>query len=478
MKLPINAILIGAGNRGMTVYGQYALENKDKLRFVAVAEPVSSRLKKFALLHNIPPELCFDTWEELLIKTKIADIAFICTQDRLHIEPTIMALERGYQILLEKPMAHTLDGCINIIKKVEETGNILGIGHVLRYTSFFSTIYNTIQKGLLGEIINISHRENVSWYHMAHSFVRGNWRNLESSSPMILAKCCHDLDLLFWLVGSHPKNISSFGSLKHFKKANAPEGAPDFCVEGCPNEDSCLYYAPRIYIDIEPIVQILKHSHKKFYKFVSNLRKNRPKSLNFLSRIIKSLKPLVNWKDWPVEPLYFGQPEESLGDYSNEAKKSILKRSSYGRCVYKCDNNVVDHQIVNIEFENDVTATLTMHGFSDREGRTLRIDGTKTTLIGEFGDSYQQIILRDHYSGSEKIIFKNYLSSDSSGHGGGDYILIEEFIDAILDPNKPQPLTNARESMESHLMAFAANESCLKGSVINMKKFREQAEHK
>jgi len=478
MDLPVKAILIGAGNRGMTVYGQYSLENKDKLRFIAVAEPVSSRLKKFALLHDIPPESCYDTWETLLAKEKFADVAFICTQDQLHIEPTIMALERGYDVLLEKPMAHTLDGCIDIIKKVEETGNVLAIGHVLRYTGFFSTIQNIIRRGMLGDIINISHRENVSWYHMAHSFVRGNWRNVEQSSPMILAKCCHDLDLIFWLVGSYPKKISSFGSLKHFKRENAPKGAPEFCVEGCPIEETCLYYAPRIYIDIEPILQILKLSQKKFYKFVSNLRKYHPKTLNFLSKIIKSLKPLVNWKDWPVEPLYFGQPEEIAGDYSYEAKMMILKRSFYGRCVYKCDNNVVDHQIVNIEFENGVTTNLTMHGFSDREGRTIRIDGTRSTLIGEFGDSYQEILLRDPYSGSENIIFKSHLSSDSSGHGGGDSILVEEFINAILDSNKNQPLTNARESLESHLMAFAAEESRLKGKVINMNEYRTQFEQK
>lgn len=478
MELPIKAILIGAGNRGMTVYGQYALKNKDKLRFVAVAEPISSRLEKFSLLHHIPPELCYDTWEDLIAKEKLADVAFICTQDQLHIEPTIMALEKGYNVLLEKPMAHTLEGCVNIIKKVEETGKILGISHVLRYTDFFSTIHNIIKQGLLGEIINISHRENVSWYHIAHSFVRGNWRNVEQSSPMILAKCCHDLDLLFWLVGSPPKKISSFGNLKHFKRENAPENAPNFCIEGCPIENSCLYYAPRIYIDIEPILQILMHSKKWFYKFVSNLRKIHPKFLKILSKIIKSLKPLVVWKDWPVEPIYFGQPEESIGDYSDEAKISILKRSCYGKCVYKCDNDVVDHQIVNIEFENEVTASLTMHGFSDREGRTLRIDGTKTTLIGEFGDSYQQILLRDHYSSSEEIIFKKYLSSGSSGHRGGDYILIEKFIEAILDPYESQPLTDARESMESHLMAFAAEESRLMEKVIDMKHFREQLRDK
>jgi predicted dehydrogenase len=192
-KETLTAILLGAGNRGMTVYGEYALKYPEKLKFVAVAEPIKSRREKFAQIHEIPPNKCFISWEDLLQEEKLAETAFICTQDQMHIKPTIKALEIGYDILLEKPMAHTLEGCIKIVKKVEETGRILGISHVLRYTNFFSTIMDTIQKGLLGNLVNISHRENLSWYHMAHSFVRGNWRNVELSSPMILAKCCHDL---------------------------------------------------------------------------------------------------------------------------------------------------------------------------------------------------------------------------------------------------------------------------------------------
>ena len=472
-KKILKAVLVGAGNRGLAVYGNYALRNAEKLKFIAVAEPIEARRKKFAKLHELHSNRCYESWEDLLAEDKLADTAFICTQDQMHVEPTIKALEKGYDVLLEKPMAHTLEGCIKIVRKVEETGKILGIGHVLRYTNFFSTIYNTIQDGLLGNVINITHRENVSWYHMAHSFVRGNWRNVKDSSPMILAKCCHDLDLLYWMVGSLPKKISSFGSLIHFKPENAPNGAPKYCLDGCPAKDTCNYYAPRIYIDIIPIIQVIEKSDNKLIKFFGYLRKKHLKFLIGLSKIITLLKDLRYWKNWPVGPLYINQPE----DYSDEAKLKILKTSPYGRCVYHCDNDVVDHQVVNIEFENNVTANLTMHGFSEQEGRTLRIDGTKATLIGEFHGYGEKITLYNHYSGTEEIIFTQKLSFDASAHGGGDFLLIDAFIDSLVDKNKRQPLTNARSSLESHLMAFAANESRLKSTVVDMKEYRKKAEN-
>jgi len=472
MEKIITAILIGAGNRGMYLYGNYALKFPDKLKFVAVAEPIQYRKEKFARLHDIPLKRMYNSWEEILGEEKFADVAFVCTQDQMHVDPTLEALDKGYNVLLEKPMAHTLEGCFKIVKKVEDTNMILGIGHVLRYTNFFLTVKDTILKGLLGNIVNISHRENVSWYHMAHSFVRGNWRNVNFSSPMILAKCCHDLDLLFWMVGAKPKKINSFGGLKHFTSINAPKGSPDYCVEGCPIENTCLYYAPRIYIDIVPIIQILEKSNLFRFKILANLRKKHIKLLAILSKPIKLLQSLRYWRDWPVEPLYFGLPEEAIEDYSDETKMKILKTSPYGRCVYKCDNDVVDHQVVNIEFENNVTANLTMHGFSEREGRTLRIDGTKATLIGQFSDSGQEILLFDHFSGTEKVIFTQKLSIGSSGHGGGDFALVDAFLETLLNKSKSQPLTNAYETLESHLMAFAANESRLQAKVIDMQNFR------
>jgi len=471
MNLPITAVLLGAGRRGFHVYGNYALKEKKKLKFIAVAEPIKARREKFANLHRIPSNRCYESWEDLLSQDKLANVAFICTQDQMHTEPTLLALEKGYHVLLEKPMAQTLENCIKIVKKVEETGRILGVGHVLRYTSFFSTIYKIIQKGLLGDIVNISHRENVMWYHYAHSFIRGPWSNVEKSSPMILAKCCHDLDLLFHMTGSLPKKISSFGNLYHFKPENAPKGAPEYCLDGCPAKAKCLYYAPRIYIDIIPQIQFMEKSDNKFLKILGKLRKNHVNFLTYLSKLVPLLKELRYYKDFPIYYLYTGQKE----DYSDEAKARILKKSPYGRCVYHCDNDVVDHQIVNIEFENGVTANLTMHGFSEREGRTLRIDGTKATLIGEFHISGEKIIFYDHFSGKETLIYTKKLTRESGEHGVGDFELVDDYIESLISKEKTQPLTNAQETVESHLMAFAANESRLKGIVVDMNEFRKKA---
>ncbi|MFX1390134.1 MAG: Gfo/Idh/MocA family protein [Promethearchaeota archaeon] len=471
MKFPITAILIGAGRRGFYVYGNYAIENRKKLKFVAVAEPVNKRRENFAKLHKIPSDMCFKDWRDILSREKLAEIAFICTQDQLHAEPTILALEKGYNVLLEKPMAHKLSDCIKIVQKVEETNKILAVSHVLRYTEFFSTIYKIINKGLLGDIINISHRENISWYHMAHSFVRGPWANVEKSSPMVLSKACHDLDLLFWMIGSLPKKISSFGNLLYFRPENAPIGATKYCLNGCLVRNQCNFYAPRIYIDIVPIIQIMQKGKNRIFKIIGNIRKNYVKLLTILAKLIPSIRRLRYWSEWPVYYLYTEQEE----DYSDQKKLEILTNSPYGRCVFYCDNNVVDHQVVNIEFENNVTATFTMHGFSEKEGRTLRIDGTKATLLGEFHDAYKKLILFNHFSGEKKVIINQKLSLNTVEHGGGDPKLVDAFLEILKNAKKIQPLTNARECLESHLMAFAADESRRKEIVIRMDEFREKS---
>jgi predicted dehydrogenase len=473
MNMPVRAVLLGAGRRGFHVVGNYALKNKKKLKIVAIAEPIKKRRENFAKLHNIPSEQCFKSWEDLFSEEKLADVAFICTQDQMHLEPTLIALDKGYHVLLEKPMANRLIDCIKIVQKVEQTEKILGVSHVLRYTEFFSSIFKIINSRLFGDVINISLRENISWYHMAHSYVRGPWANVEQSSPMILAKACHDLDLLYWMVGTLPKKISSFGSLLHFKPKNAPKGAPKYCADGCSKKNLCNYFAPRIYIDIIPIVQIMQKGKNKLYKLIANLRKNHIKLLTFLSKIFPPARRLRYWREWPVYYLYTEQEE----DYSDEAKIKILKRSPYGRCVYYCNNDVVDHQVVNIEFENGATANFTMHGFSEKEGRTIRIDGTKATLIGEFHDAYKKLTLYHHYSGKKRIIINQKLSFRTVEHGGGDPKLIDAFLASIINTNVKQSLTNARECLESHLMAFAANESRIKGRVIDMKDFRQKSDH-
>ncbi|MHA1401587.1 MAG: Gfo/Idh/MocA family protein [Candidatus Heimdallarchaeaceae archaeon] len=459
MVKQLTGILIGAGNRGKDVFGKYALQHPDKIKFIAVAEPIEKRRESFAKEHNIESKYCFESWEDILDKEKFADIVIITTQDNLHTEPAIKAMKKGYDVLLEKPMATDIDECKLLVKISEETSKILQICHVLRYTDFFSTIKSIIQEGKIGQVTNISWRENVSSFHYAHSYIRGNWHNREKSSPMILAKSCHDMDLLYWLVDSRAKKISSFGSLNFFGKNNKPEGSPERCTDGCPYSDTCLYYAPRIYIDIIPLLQVAKKGGKFPTKQIAKLALKYP----FLKKI-PPFNQISDYSGWPINAV--------TDDFTINGKMKALKETDYGKCVYSIeDHNVVDHQVVAIEFENKVTATFTMHGFSYEEGRTLRIDGTKGTIKGEFLYSGEKITVYDCLTGKEAIIRDIGISDKNSGHGGGDEKIFETFINNVSSSNR-KILTSARESLESHLMAFAADISRIENRVVDLEELR------
>ncbi len=463
MEKPITAIVCGAGQRGRDAYGRYAESNKDKIQIIGVAEPNPIKRNNFMKIHKIPENRSYNLWKDILAEDKFADAAIITTQDNMHTQPALLAMEQGYDVLLEKPMANKLDECVQLVNKAQETGKRLQICHVLRYTDFYSTIYDTIQSGKLGKVINIECKENVSYFHYSHSYIRGNWRNSEISSPMILAKCCHDLDLLYWMVGVPPKKISSFGNLLYYKKENAPEGAPKRCLDVCPYADKCIFYAPFIYIDNTPLFRVGLDCDIKIIKFFAWLAIKHRTTVKILSKIIPPLKDAVEWHGWPVSVI--------TDDLTYEGKMKALKEGPYGRCVYHCDNNVVDHQTVNIEFENGVTANLTVHGHSAFEGRSIRIDGTKATLIGEFLFSGEQIWLYDKLSGKKEKIFEGHLQL--TGHGGGDTGLMNAFID-LMKRNISKPLTDAKASLESHIMAFAAEKSRLEGKIINMAEYRPE----
>ncbi|MCG3217049.1 MAG: Gfo/Idh/MocA family oxidoreductase [Candidatus Heimdallarchaeota archaeon] len=457
MPKKLTAILIGAGDRGANTYGDYALRHPEEIKFLAVAEPLDLRRELFAEKHRIQKKYVFTSWESLLKSDKLADIAVIATQDQMHAEPAIQAMEKGYDVLLEKPMATTIEECKKLVEVSERTGKLLQICHVLRYTEFFSLIHSIIQSGKIGDVVNISLRENVSSFHYAHSYIRGNWHNREEASPMILAKSCHDMDMLFWLIGSPSKSISSFGSQSHFGSLNQPEGAPDRCTDGCSVSESCLYFAPRIYIDIEPLLQVGSKGGKFFDKLISKAVLNNPK--------LKKIYPFSSinkFKEWPVSVI--------SKDLSIEGRIKALKETNYGKCVYAIDDhNVVDHQVVNIEFDNEVTATFTMHGFSYEEGRTIRIDGTRGTIIGDFLFSGDTIRLMDAYTGKEEIIRKTGIIS---GHSGGDDRLMNAFLQTVKMRSQQEILTDARSALESHLMAFAADKARLENTVVDMEKIR------
>ena len=414
MTVPLEAVAIGAGGRGYGAYAPYAQEHPDELRFVAVAEPDEARRRRFAERYGVPTSACFASWQELAARGQLAPAAFNCTMDSMHLPSTLDLLSLGYHVLLEKPMATSPNDCRALVQAAERAQRVLQICHVLRFTSMFSTLHEVLASGRLGQILTVEHRENVVYWHMAHSFVRGLWRRSAESNPMILAKCCHDLDLLYWNMGP-VRRLSSFGSLQHFRPENAPAGAPARCTDGCPVAEQCPFYAPRIY--------------------------------------------LTENTDWPAAAI-------SL-DTSLAARRLALETGPYGRCVYHCDNDVVDHQVVSFEFESGASGALFMHGHSYEEGRTMRYDGTRASLRGKFTYGTGVIEIHDHLTGAvERIV-----PAMGRGHGGGDEGLAAAFVHA-LSSGTPEVLTSARNSLESHLMAFAAESARTEGGVVEMERYR------
>lgn len=406
----VSAVLLGAGARGV-IYSRYALEKKDEFEIVAVAEPDDERRKNFASLHHLPPEMVFHDWKELLSRPKLADAALICTMDQMHTQPALKALELGYHVLLEKPMAPDEEECRMIAKAAEKSGKVLTVCHVLRYSPFFQVIKNCVDSGIIGKIMAYDQTENVGYWHQAHSFVRGNWSNSKLSTPMILQKCCHDTDIISWLIGKKCTMVSSYGSLSHFVTENAPHGAPEYCLDGCPYATSCIYYAPHFYLD-----------HPK------------AKSDGFTEMIVSDPTP----------------------DRIMEA----LRTGPYGRCVYRCNNDVVDHQIVSMEFEDNTVASLTMCAFTQDCKRTLHIMGTEGELWGDMeADEIKVRIL----GGDEKTI--PVLKPDtkySYNHDGGDFCLIRDFVDTVRHDDPTLNRSSAAQSLQSHLICFAAEKARLK----------------
>jgi len=406
----LELVMVGAGGRGYHAYGRYALEHPEDVRFVAVVEPNDDRRRRFAEAHGIPAERQLRTWEDLVSRPLLGRAAVNATMDRTHHPSTLALLEAGYDVLLEKPMATTPEQCVELVRTAEQRGRILQICHVLRYAPFFLSVYDLVASGRLGEIVSLQWNENLAYWHFAHSFVRGKWANSHTSGPMILTKCCHDLDLLFWMLG-RPVSLASFGTLTHFAPDRVGPTIPDRCTDGCPIEEECPYYAPRIYIERNP-------------------------------------------GQWARDPV-------SL-DHSPEALRHGLDTGPYGRCVYRSDNDVVDHQVVLLNFPNGLTATLTMQGASPVEGRTLRIDGMRATLFGN--ESRTELEVHDHLTGECERIAP---AVPKGGHGGGDAGIMRDFSQA-LRTGGAQVLTSASESLVSHLMAFAAEEARLTHEVVDM----------
>jgi predicted dehydrogenase len=415
---PVELVMVGAGNRGHLAYGAFAERNPGEAKFVAVVEPDDARRARFASAHRIPSELQFRSWEDLASRPPLAPALINATLERTHHPSTLALLAAGYEILLEKPIAPTPGECLEIASAAEAHGRLLQIAHVLRYAPFFLALREIITSDRLGAIVSVDWRENLVYWHFAHSYVRGNWGNTTRAAPMILTKCCHDLDLLVWIFG-RCERLSSSGSLTHFTRDAAGPEIPDRCTDGCPIADACPYFAPRVYLD--------------------RLREN---------------------------PSGFAVAAVTL-DPTPEGVMRALETGPYGRCVYRCDNDAVDHQVVLMRFAGGLSVSLTMQGSSHLEGRTIRIDGTRATLLAN--EARSELEIHDHRTGvAERISTPRGVG----GHGGGDEGLMRAFVGAI-DGDHRSVLTSAREAVASHLMAFAAEWARVSGEAVDLERYGE-----
>ena len=407
---PVTAVVLGAGSRGST-YASYAKEHPEELKIVAIAEPRRDRLDQLADEVGVPAEYRFENWQALLARPRLADCAFVCTLDDDHTAPALKALELGYHLLLEKPMSNTEEECRAIVEAARKAERTLAVCHVLRYTPFYMTLKGLLDSGEIGEVAAINQIENVGYWHQAHSFVRGNWRTVRETSPMLLQKSCHDMDIILWLMGRNCRRVQSFGSLRHFNVENAPAGAPERCLDGCPHAETCPYYAPKLYMD--------------------------------MSRT-----------GWPIDVI--------TTDFTEEGRRKALEEGPYGRCVYRCDNDVVDRQVVNLEFENGGVATFTMIGLSADFCRQLKIFGTKGQIEANMGTG--EIFLRRF--GEEPILIPLDMGDEASGHGGGDFGIMRDFIRVLREGG--ESCTSAAVSLQSHLICFAAERSRRENIVVEL----------
>ena len=413
LEKKIRIAVLGCGGRGMFAYAPY-LKDFDNVEIVAAAEPIEERLTRFAQDYHLSPDQCYRTAEEFYEKPRMADVVFICTQDQQHYDHAMSALQLGYDILLEKPVSNRSEYCIAIANEAKRLGRVVLVCHVLRYTPFYQKIKELITGGRIGQVISLHQFENVGYWHFAHSFVRGLWNNSDETSPMILAKCCHDLDIILWLMGQDCRRVSSFGSLMTFMEQNAPEGCTGRCIDGCAIQDSCPYDALKIYLTGK---QGLEQLHG----------------------------------GWPVTAVVLEPDREKLME--------ALRSGPYGRCVYHCNNNVVDHQVVNMEFMDGVTASLTMCGFTAEVTREIKIMGT----LGEInGDMDRNVITVKRFGEEEDVIDVTKLTTDLSGHGGGENRLLRDLFHMVEGVGSANTaLTSIDKSVQSHIMAFAAERSRL-----------------
>ncbi|MEW2357683.1 Gfo/Idh/MocA family oxidoreductase [Spirillospora sp. NPDC029432] len=404
--------VVGAGLRGSSYARRIRATARG--RVVAVAEPDPLRRERFAAEHRIPPERTFASWTDLAAAGRLADGAIIATQDAEHAEPAVRLAGQGYHILLEKPMATTEADAERVVEAAERAGTMLAVCHVLRYTPYTRMIRKLLEDGRIGTPITVQHLEPVGWWHHAHSYVRGNWRREDESGPMLMTKSVHDIDWMIHIMGERPSRVSSFGRRSHFRPENRPDGAADRCLD-CRVEAGCPYSATRLYLSC----------------------------LGDPER-----------EAWPLGAVTHDRTEAGV--------LAALRDGPYGRCVYACDNDVVDHQVVNMEFPSGATGTFTVTAFSPYAQRQTRIFGSAGCVEGDG----VRISLRDFVTGEVETFEPEPDHASPDGrHDAADEALADAFV-AALAAGDPAPLgSDGRESLDSHRVVWAAERARRAGTV-------------
>lgn len=428
MQKQVTAAIAGLGSRGKDVYAPMSRLFPEKLKITAVADPDPSRVMQMREEYRIEEDRCFGSAEEMLEQPRLADVMIIATQDRQHVRQAVRAMERGYDILLEKPVSPELDECREIVRRAEELKRKVVVCHVLRYTPFYQTVKSLLDAGRIGEVVSVMAVENVGYWHQAHSFVRGSWRDSDTTSPMILQKCCHDMDMLLWLTGKTCESVSSYGDTYLFKKEKAPAGAAHRCTGGCRVKEACPFDAEKIYLTD------------------------------------KETGVLEGNCGWPANVLTMHPDGESV--------RRALEEGPYGRCVYYCDNNVVDHQVVNMNMMDGSTVSFTMCGFTADCSRYAKLMGTKGQIIADMGANTIEVT---PFGKDAELINVSRMAEDFSGHGGGDRGLVSAFLDFVTgEQSEDDTISSVERSLESHYIALAAEESRRNGgAVIRMEQVRK-----
>jgi predicted dehydrogenase len=417
MPDPVTIAVAGAGNRG----ARYArLAAAAGARIVAVAEKREFQRNTFVAEHDVAE--AYDDWHALADRPRLADAVVIATQDADHVEPAVAFAGLGYHVLLEKPMATSEADCERIVAAAHHSGVMLAVCHVLRYTPYTKALEALLDSGRIGDLVTVEHLEPVGWWHQAHSYVRGNWRREDLSNSMLMAKSCHDIDWLAYIVGRRATRVSSFGGLYHFRPEHRPAGAGDRCID-CAVEPDCPYSAKRLYFDC-----------------LADENRHR----------------------WPLSVI--------TDDLSEAGVLRALEVGPYGRCVYTCDNDVVDHQVVNLEYEGGVTASFTMTAFSPIGHRRTRLFGTHGYVEGDG----VTLTVQDFRTGRWDTIdtTAGLDASASGGHGGGDGALITAFVEAVATGNTAPILSGPAESLDSHRVVWAAERSRRTGTTVSLTDLR------